>query len=292
MKSNLIFAIITVFLFACSEKEKGKPNENLSESKLDTINYSYSAMNMGFSLNLISNGRFSSEEYDFSCLGGGERTMVFGKYKKSSDGLKLFPERVEFIEYSEVMVPKPMKQVLNPRLDSLRYKTSYHVIEWNNHEYLLSEVYGGEAFPEWGIKKENDFIRFSEYYNSGFEPEEHGAYLVSMDQTYNSTYQELNLDQIPEQWQSYFLKEPISARILSIQKVTHPYVSSRFTWLVELDKGLESNVTDYLSFEDRFGNHLMNVTKVTKDRSYGYLFYSEIDPQKLPINLELRTKWQ
>lgn len=286
------YLLIFFLLCCCCQKEKSSVKSGLASEKIDTVKYAYDGFNMGHKLDLLTNGNFISNNYLFSCFGGGQRTEVWGRFEIKNAELKLFPEKVKFTEYSDDLVPKPITMVYNYHSDSLEFKTNYSIIQWNGLEYLLSSEFDQEDLPELGLKKENDFIRLADYYNSGIEPEEHGIYLVQKGQRSDSINWNLDLNQIPMKWRSIFLEEPISAKILNIEKVNHPLDPSRSTWFVEINKGSKDNINKSLRFQGKDGNYLMNITRITNSRSYGYFYYEELDHDDLPIGMELRTKWK
>ena len=277
-----------ILTFSCSEEKAKSTKDYAIVQKIDTLKYAYNGFNNGLKLDLLSDGSFINENYVFSCFGGGERKKVFGTYTMDSTQLTLFPEKVQFIEYFDEMESKPKLTKVPYGTDSLKIKTNFKILTWNKTKYLFSDSfdYG------WEPDLENDFIRFADYLNSGLEPNDHGMYLVSENKEIEVIENEFDLNQIPNDWRCYFLENPISAKTISIKKTNHPFIEESTTWKVELNKGEDDGIMVGLSFEAEDGNFLMEITKVSKNRSYGYFYYDELDDKNLPIGMELRTKWE
>tara|TARA_B110001450_G_C17549562_1_gene452062 strand:- start:94 stop:864 length:771 start_codon:yes stop_codon:yes gene_type:complete len=252
---------------------------------IDTLKYSYDGFNNGLRLDLLSDGRFINEDYSFSCFGGGERKKVFGTYKMDSLKLTLNPESIEFIEYPEDMELKPKTTKTTYGVDSLKIKTEFQVVKWENNKYLFSDYYDFG----WSLDKENDYIRFANYLNMGLEPGMNGMYLVN--KTKDSITSEFDLKQIPEKWESYFLKEPVSAKIKNIKKVIDPTDEENISWQIELDKGEKDRINNRLTLETRDGGFFIEVDSVLTNRSFGMTYMCDFTPKKFPIGTELRTKW-
>lgn len=278
--------LILFLIFSCSNNKTESNNAKPVLQNIDTLRYSYNGFNNGLRLDLLSDGRFINEHYLFSCFGGGERKKVFGTYKMDSMNLTLIPKRVEFFEYSEDIVLKPTITKTKYGVDSLKIKTEFQVINWENRKYLFSDFYDFG----WSIDKENDYIRFADYLNSGFEPEMSGMYLVHKSK--DSITSEFDLSQIPEKWQSYFLKEPISAKIINIKTVIDPNDKENISWKIELDKGENDRINNRLTLETQDGEFFIEIDSVLTNKSYGTTYMYDFTPQKFPIGTELRTKWK
>ena len=253
---------------------------------IDTLRYSYNGFNNGLQLDLLSNGTFINEDYLFGCTGGGERKKVFGTYKMDSTNLKLIPNKVEFTEYPMDMESKPIKTNINYGIDSLKIKTEFQIVTWENKKYLLSDFYDFG----WSLDKENDYIRFADYLNSGLEPKSSGRYLVT--EIKDTLKTEFDLKQIPEKWQGYFLKEPVSAKIRKIKKITDPNDKENISWQIELDKGTRDRMNNRLTLETKNGDFFIEVDSVLTTRSFGKYYMPDFTAEKYPIGTELRTKWK
>lgn len=273
-------------MFSCSDNRTKSNDKEFSSQNIDTLRYAYHGFNNGLQLDLLSDGHFINESYLFSCFGGGERKKVFGTYKMDSLRLTLNPERIEFIEYSEVMESKPKTTKLKYGIDSLKIKTEFQVVKWENNKYLFSDYFDFG----WSLDKENDYVRFADYLNSGLEPETSGMYLVH--KTTDSISSEFDLEQIPEKWKSYFLKEPVSARIKNIKKVIDPIDNENIFWQIELDKGENDRINNRLTLETKDGEFFIEIDSVLSNRSFGITYMYDFTPKKFPIGTELRTKWK
>lgn len=278
--------LLLIFIISCSNKETKSNDRNFDSQKIDTLTYRHNGFNYGLQLDLLSDGRFINEDYLFSCFGGGKRKKVFGTYKRDSLKLTLNPQRIEFIEYPEDMESKPITTKLNYGIDSLKIKTEFQVVKWENNEYLFSE------YLDLGLnlEEENDYIRFAYYLNNGLEPKSSGMYLVR--KTKDSITSEFDLKQIPEKWQCYFLKEPISAKIKNIKKVIDPNDEVNISWLIEFDKGKKDRMNNRLTLKTKDGEFFIEVDSVLKNRSFGKTYRYDFTPEKFPPGTELRTKWK
>tara|TARA_Y100000766_G_C18491144_1_gene404856 strand:- start:42 stop:596 length:555 start_codon:yes stop_codon:yes gene_type:complete len=184
------------------------------------------------------------------------------------------------------MESKPKTTKINYGIDSLKIKTEFQVVKWENNEYLFSEYFDFG----WSLEKENDYIRFADYINSGLEPNTSGMYLVR--KTKDSITSEFDLKQIPKKWQSYFLKEPVSAKIKNIKKVVDPNDKENISWLIELNKGKNDRMNNRLTLETKDGEFFIEVDSVLTNRSFGMTYMYDFTPKKFPIGTELRTKWK
>ncbi|SHF90213.1 hypothetical protein SAMN05444344_1970 [Tenacibaculum mesophilum] len=283
--------ILLLFLiFSCSNnKTKLNDDNNLAQS-IDTIRYSYDGFNNGSRLDLLSDGRFINEKYVFGCTGGGERKKVFGTYKMNNINLKLNPKTIELteypIEYPFDSKSKPKTTNINYGVDSLKIKTEFQIVTWENNKYLLSSFYD----YDWSLEKENDYIRFANYLNIGLEPSTSGMYLSKKSK--DSIKSEFNLKQIPEKWQEFFLTQPISAKIKSFKKITDPYDKENYWWEIELDKGNNDKMNNRLSMTTKDDMIFLEIDSVLTNRSFGAYRLPDFDHEKYPIGTELRTKWK
>ncbi|SFJ67026.1 hypothetical protein SAMN05443431_1164 [Olleya namhaensis] len=278
--------LILLLIFSCSNNKTKSNDEKNVIPNIDTLRYSYNGFNNGLKLDLLSNGTFINEDYLFGCTGGGERKKVFGTYKMDSVNLKLIPNKVEFTEYPMDMESKPITTNVNYGIDSLKIKTEFQIVSWENKKYLLSDFYDFG----WSLDKENDYIRFADYLNSGLEPKSSGRYLAT--EIKDTIKTEFDLKQIPEKWQSYFLKEPVSAKIRKIKKITDPKDIENISWLIELDKGKKDRMNNRLTLETKDGDFFIEVDSVLTNRSFGKYYMPDFTTEKYPIGTELRTKWE
>uniref|UniRef100_UPI004049D55C hypothetical protein n=1 Tax=Flavobacterium sp. TaxID=239 RepID=UPI004049D55C len=278
--------LLFILIASCAQNNTESKNEQKNSKNIDTLKFSYSGFNAGQKLYLLTNGHFINDDYYFSCFGGGERNKVFGTYKMDSLSLTLFPETIEFTEYPIEMEVKPKVTKMKYGVDSLKIKTNFQVVRWENTKYLLSEVY----YENWKSEQQNDYMRFADYLNNGYEPETSGNYLVH--KTKDSITSAFDVKQIPEKWQSYILKEPIIAKIKSIQKIIDPNDQENIYWKIELDKGKNDRVNNRLTFTTQDGEFFMEVDSILSNKSFGKTYFYDFTPKKFPIGTELRTKWK
>ena len=283
MKYIKIFLLL--FVVSCTNHNVKSSDSKANSKVIDTVRFKYTGFNNGSHLDLLSDGRFINEDYFFGCMGGGERKKVFGTYVMDSLNLFLKPDMVEFTQYPFNRELKPKKTKVEYGSDSLKIKTVFQIVQWENKKYLLSETFD----EYWSLDKENDYIRFADMLNHGFEPKMSGMYLVKG--TKDSIMTEFDLKQIPEKWQKYFLKKPISVQIKNITKRADENDEEIVSWLIEFDKGKNHSVNNRLTLQTKDGYYSVKVDSVVLNRSFGVAYMYDFDPEKVPIGTELRTKW-
>jgi len=256
-----------------------KPVQNI-----DTAYYSYGGFNCSFKLMLMSNGEFIDAVHSFSCIGGGSTlTKTYGKYViEDSTLLTLFPVSIETLEYIDYNTITPKITKSNYIDKSRKINTQFRIIKWNLSTYIMNETY---------YDSENDIIRFADNFNSGDEPKYHGRYFVSENKKLDTLKNELDLNQIPEKYHSYFLKTPIIAKIKSAKKIFDKHYQGETGWLIEIDKGSTSNVSNRLTFKIKTGGLSLDIDSVSSACSFGYYDY-DFSLDRFPIGTELRTKWE
>lgn len=275
-----------LLIFSCSNDKTKPNNEKNIIQDIDTLKFSYNGFNNGLRLDLLSDGSFINENYLFGCTGGGERKKVFGTYKMDSVNLKLIPQKIEYTEYPMDMESKPKTTNIIYGIDSLKIKTEFQILNWENKKYLLSDFYD----YDWSLDKENDYIRFADYLNSGLEPKSSGMYLVT--EIKDTIKTEFDLKQVPKKWQGYFLKEPVSAKIRKIKKITDQNDKENISWQIELDKGKRDRMNNRLTLETKDGEFFIEIDSVLINRSFGITYMYDFSPIKFPVGTELRTKWE
>ncbi len=253
---------------SCSSETNNSNTEKTAIQKIDTLKYSYHGFNNGQWLALASNGNFINETYQYGCFGGGERKIVYGTYNMDSVLVQLFPKKVEFITYLEDEDLIPIKSQFKYGNDSLKIKTEYHVINWDSKTYLLSESYD----YGWNSVNRNDFIRFADYINSGLEPAMSGKYLTNS--STKAVDPVFDFEQIPEAWQKYFLKEPISAKIIGLGKDYSPDDENHFWWKVEINKGSKHGIYKGISLSTKDNGLYFEIDSVFNDCSFGKFHHS------------------
>lgn len=280
----LIRILLISLIFGCKNQNYiSEPNEII-----DTLKYSYKGFNNGGSLYLLNNGKFIHTKFVYGCTGGGEIKQIFGDYKRENSDLILNEKRIELEELPIGFNEKSKILKLNYVPDSLKLNNKFKIINWNNFEYLLSE----NITEGWSLRELNDFNRFSDNYNSGYEPENSGMYLRIKTDSLSSN-EKLNLNQIPLKWRNLFLQEPIKTKIVGFSRKTEIIDNEDYIyWLVEIDKGGNQKIRKYLDFKRKNEYILFTIDSVLDNKSYikvyDHTFQNEMD---LKIGEELRTKW-
>ncbi|MBL7793467.1 MAG: hypothetical protein JNK77_14145 [Saprospiraceae bacterium] len=289
MRKYLYF-ILLFLTISCANKEKNINREEYITQEIDTLKFMDYRYNHGLNLNLLSDGRFINERYSYGCMGGGNSEIVYGRYTMDSIKLTLFPERIELINYGGGPEALKYKMMAIPYIpDSFKIKTEYQVVSWNSTKYLLSDVINFRG----RTSIDNDYTWLAYYINAGLEPEEtYGPYLASRVLGKDTIKSKFDLNQIPEKWRFYFLKEPISAKIINAKKIITPGGINHYTWSIQLDKGENDGVTNRLFFQSRDGKVFFDIDSVLSNRSFGTADKIEYTPSKYPFGTELRTKWE
>ncbi|MEZ4854207.1 hypothetical protein [Flavobacterium sp.] len=283
IKSVLFLFVIVIFL----------PNYNINErsiEKIDSLKFEYETISHGEELNLFNDGSFIYHYYPYYYYKYSFIKTVFGNFLKEKNKINLFPEKVEIEIFSEGDQTKSEKRIIKYGADSLKINSQYTLITWENKSYLLADETKGFYVGSTFVKNDyNDFITFAKSYNEGREPEEDGPYFVNKT-SLSKISSDLDLTQIPFEWRDYFLKKPISVFIQNIKKI---YLYEEEYWLIELDKGKDHNVSDFLYFSTQDGRYNVKIDSVNSKVSYGMIFakFDRNIGENIKIGTELRTKW-
>ncbi|MFC4268761.1 hypothetical protein [Polaribacter marinivivus] len=282
---RILFRILLISLiFGCKNRNYISDSNEI----IDTLKYSYKGFNNGGSLYLLNNGKFIHTKFVYGCTGGGEIKQIFGDYKRENSDLILNEKRIELEELPIGFNEKSKILNLNYVPDSLKLNNKFKIINWNNFEYLLSE----NITEGWSLRELNDFNRFSDNYNSGYEPENSGMYLrMQIDSL--KTNEKLDLNQIPAKWRNLFLREPIKTKIVGFNRKNEIIDNEDYIyWLVEIDKGKNQNIRKFLDFKRKNEYYVFTIDSVLENKSfikiYDHMFQNKMD---LKIGEELRTKW-
>lgn len=282
---QLFLIIIFLSLLACS-KNKNESIHTQNLIKLDTVHYSNKGFNDFLVLDLMSNNTFNYKDYWSGCTGGGEMKDFYGRYQIIEDKLILKADSA-LIRYT------PFDRHDNPIItkvfkidDTLKFKTKYQILKWNNTTYLLSEQIDNRI-QNYKSDIHNDFERFADYYNSGYEPKRHGRYLYK---TTDSVSKNENLDTqlFPKKYRDLIFKEPLIVNISDITKMKiedNEYDNEH--WRIEINKGKSASIYRGLTLSDKSDNIHLVIDSITPNSSFGSIYNNEY----LKKGLELRSKW-
>lgn len=272
-------------MFECSNK-KNETTKISNEQKLDTLKYEYDGFNNGLLMNLISDNRFYYEDYWYGCTGGGEKKIFHGKYTITDNTLTLKADSV-------TIESTPFDRHFNPEIktyskidDSLKFKTKYHFLKWNNLSYLLSDENDSDIYV-FDYNNENDFQKFVNYYNSGYEPESHGRYLH---RTLDSIKlnEKIDKNQLPLKWRNRLFDDEIIVKVIGVKKITKVISDEKHEFFkIKINKGKSSNLYRGLKLSDEYDNIWLVLDSIAENSSFGEL-YNDI---KIKSGVELRTKW-
>ena len=298
---NIFIIIIIICSFSCENKIN--PTGKRSENKIDTLFYQYKGFNNGMKLYLFNDNKFKYEFYSYGCTGGGENEFVTGNYTMSENKIHLKPDSVK-IKILDFQSPTEFKNYnLKYQNDSLKIKTEYDIINWNNIQYLISPqknkdfrrhtpIFMVEYDIDSILLKRNDYYEFADYYNLGYEPKKHGRYLTQITKNTDSIFEKLKINRLPKKWKHLFLENPIAAKVLKIvkEKKTYHYNENEkeeyYINVLTLDKRSNDNVRIGMEFYDKKKKKYIKITSVSKNESNG-VTYETLRKSEL-----VKTNWE
>ncbi len=278
-----------ILLSSCIHKRNSKEIQkktNLEQNK-SIFNYSFKSINYSKKIDFFKDNKFIVTEN--ICRVNGDRTTkkYFGSYQKDENNIILTPKELEIAHYKlnsdfkEKSNRFPYKQV------NSKINTKYYIIKWNDYEYLLSDQFNSLA----SYDEKNDFQHFASFFNSGIEPSEGDYYFKRKNKKKNNTKPGLNIDQIPKQWRTYFLNEPISAKIIKTEKrVEKSKYQNEFTFLrIYLNKGANDGIKKGFAFSTKYDDFQIKIDSITPNASSGN--FRVIEDDFIKIGTEMRTRW-
>ncbi len=298
---RLILLVILISNIQCHHDERYLENKKFFNNS-DTLIFKQKGFNSGMELLLTNKGDFNYMNHWAGCVGGGEQKSVNGTFKLKNNSLILFPDSIRISTFPFSGHSDPTTKVYKYTSDSLQIKTKFDILKWNNITYLLSpekEVMFKYHMPIFivGIDNENEVNNRNEYYefamnyNSGYEPEFHGKYLIRIDNpNKDSINPNLDLKKIPKEWRSLFLKNPISATVTKLDKRVIKYIEDeKYNFeqkLVYINKGKKDSVINGLTFSNK--NNSVTIIKVFEDESIGVA--DDIPNSEIKIGTILKTR--
>lgn len=281
MKKSIL--LLFFIIFSCTNKRT--PSTEFTSQKTDTLRFFYKDFNVGLQLDLLSDGRFINYNYYSSCTGGGYEKTVEGTYEKDSLKLILFPKKVDYSVYPFSYNEEIKTCHVKYNNDSLKIKTHFQIVWWEQNQYLLSE----ETLPFLNVNSNNDYLEFIEYYNSGYEPKRSGPYLVNK-KTNCSITTPFNKSQLPLKWQNNLRKTPISARVIGYKKIKNPQDPEKSIWKIEIDKGQKDSICNHLILKTENHECYIHIDSVLEKTSFAEVEWKYF-PKKIKKGTEFRTKW-
>ncbi len=274
MKGTLLITLL-LFIFSCKERSSTLSNQK----KNDTTTYTYNGYHNFMKLMLFSNKKFKYTYQDHPELGQFKVTGNYVKFDKSISLKPLDYEKCIYVESNDTFRFNCTKLKNGHKI-----KTQYDILEWKNNNYLLSEE---SDFIHTVNGENDDYQRFINYYNQGFEPIKHGKYLISKTKKTNDL--ELDKDVFPKKYRKLLLDKPIIANIISIDKKEDD--KSSFYLEIKIDKGANDNVSVGLTFLDDNDSCYITITNVLKNESIGRTGYYGDISEVCNLKQELRTRW-
>ena len=266
MKATLIILSLVIILGINSRKKNIQNEFNSTDTEL-LGKYKISGFNIILSIELDRNGNFIREVKSRGCTGGKDINRIRGTFKvKDENKLLLKPISKINILYST--------DLSSFRIDSSKYnqkespflETNFHIIKWDSIRYLLSE----KSVSYWGSdQSENDFERFSNYYNSGIEPKINGQYFVKKSDNH-LPQKALDKSNIPTKHKKRFLDKPISAKIIKTKYETKDGIPNENIKSFTLNKGKLDGILRKMEFHVGNDECIITIYKVEDYKSYGY----------------------
>ncbi|SDR66046.1 hypothetical protein [Christiangramia echinicola] len=286
MRKILFYIIILITISSCKDKAAIKEQKKPT----DTISYRYSGFNHHRKLELLSNKNFILLESSASCFGDYKIYRHFGTYQQNDSLIKLEPKLVEIETYNSIVEKDTTYEI--PYSDSLKIKTIYQKLHWNNKRYLLSEQIDSIVYPE----SKNDFEQFAFSYNSGEEPEFSGNYLIREDEnSSDSINQEIPIENLPKEYQDLFLKNPISTKIIDREKLVfndEDVDVDLIKWRVKLDKGSIDGLRKGMQLITSNNEFFIFIDSIAENYSYGECYVYNIESKYSKIGTEMKSRWE
>jgi len=277
---KLIIIVVLFSLINCVNKNTQITTEKLN----DTLIYNYKGFNNGMKLYLLGN-KFKYEQFSYGCTGGGESSNITGKFKISKNKLHLEPDsvKIKVLEFDSHSKFKTYN--LKYKNDSLKIKTEYDIINWNNIQYLISsqknenfrthqQILTIDYDIDSVLYKRNDYHELADFVNWGDEPKEHGRYLTQIKKDVDTT-KKFEINKIPKKWRNLFLEYPVIAKITKFgtEKRSYEYfendIEEYYVNIVTLNKGSEDKVRVGMMFFNKSNEKFIKIISVSKNNSNG-----------------------
>jgi len=265
----IIILILLSFIWACSNTEK-KPLK-FSQPRTELLGlYIKGSSDYGKTIKLDSGNKFTYESFSYSDIiiepePIGLIRIIQGKFKINSNVVYLSPELIlqkEVHEQFQITVDSiPFYES-----DSTSIKKIFNVVKWANNIYLIAE----DSSINIGDRADNEFIEFANNYNSGSEPKSGPLYFAN--RASENTYENIDKEQIPIQWQDYFIDSVIQTTIIAVEE-DYLYDSklnlsiSRF----ELNSGSDSGIKVGIEFYGEEGCCIIKIIETTRITSKGII---------------------
>jgi hypothetical protein len=258
---TIIVLLLAGITIACRTSEKPIDPQLPGE-------YEIHGFNSGETIVLKTDGEFVYQREFRSCMGSGDVQRIRGNYSINQDNLVLNPEHLVNLKYSGSNTGDLARDSVEYYAsDSTFLKTAFQIFKWDSLIYLLSE----DPHSPWGYENdENDYERFSNYYNSGYEPKNSGSYFVKRSVRYLPV-QKIDIATLPAKYQRRFLKEPIVAEILDVDAIEIPGDSGKTQWVnhYKLNRGRRDGVMEKMEFYGDDGCCTIRITDLDDSVSYG-----------------------
>lgn len=282
MKTQSLYTLsVVLLLISCrSVSDTPKTKNRIDTLMFDTFNKGFTEW--GTNLTLTKEWTFKHEEYHYSdYVQKGEPTgwikQITGSFKIDSNRIHLNPTNYltkELFENKSVTIDS-----LNYfESDSTHIKTVFTLIKWTGNLYLLSE----ETSFEFGYRRDNDFVKFADNYNSGSEPRWSQPYFAK--RSSKERAEKLDLSQIPLQWRGYFLDKPIRIVVTDIEKdIFYDSIYNTSINLFKLNGGEKQGVRAGMTFYGKAGCCTIKIMDADEDGSKGLIELCPYDQNSCKI---------
>ena len=246
MKIRIIYTLlIAVIAFSCNTTSN-KPDLGQVNIKpgLDD-EFLIKGFNCGVEIGLSSDYTFYNKTFSFGCMGGIYIKKVIGSYATENNFLSFNPQKIIIIQDDSAILWDTITNVDTIdyyKSDSTKIQTKYWLVKTSSINFLISEAKMGEN--DESFYKSSNFIALANNYNS-YQKTNTKQYLLA-DKDTIIDFRELDIDKyIPDKWKSYFLSEPLNAKILAVKVIDS---NNMFLPKYRLNIGSKSGVKPGMKF--------------------------------------------
>ncbi|SEB84261.1 hypothetical protein SAMN04489761_1928 [Tenacibaculum sp. MAR_2009_124] len=292
MKTLTAIVLFTtaVLYSSCSFNRNSNSSQINNKSKNNEIvtNYSFNAINYAKNINLLKDNRFVITENINRVNGDTTIKKHYGTFQKTSNVITLEPKETEMTLLVKRFENVKESNIYSYEQNDSKINTRYYIVKWNDKEYLLSDQFNSISNHD----EKNDFQRFAYFFNSGIEPSEGGYYFKRTYKPTDSVKTSFNIEQIPQQWRTYFLTKPISANIIDTEKELKNSKFQQYAfWRIKLNKGAKDGIKKGVSFSTKFEDFHIRVDSILPDVCFGSFRINDFDDEFIEIGTEMRTQW-
>lgn len=199
---RLLAILFTLFVFcACERKQVGDIGEMPDSTQVvssDTVAFMLSGFNSGVELLFLPDGTFSYSASHWSCLGGGHKRFVLGRYSRHENLIELNPENIKVLKYPREQLRLDSVNVMEYPFhqDSMDLNRRFYILEEDKRTYLLAP----DEKSTWLFSKAE-----KEYFQS-FDSEANNYDALSIDTLF---FGEFVRDRLPKKYLKVFEQQMV-----------------------------------------------------------------------------------